>query len=266
MKRRSFVKTSLLAGSLSSLLQSSANAKNMDKNKWESRQWYELRTYLLKDAAQQKLVEDYYQNAAIKAFNKLGSEHIGVFTEIKPEGQTKLLVIIPHNSIENFVSSNDRLMKDASYIKAADAYLNAPATLPAYERIESSLLQAFPMFPQMKAENAKQRIFELRRYESPTEAAGKKKIEMFNEGGEINVFMHVGFHPVFFGECVIGENRPNLTYMLQFADMNEHDASWKKFVDSPEWNKLKAIPDYADAKLISKISSTFWVPTSYSQI
>ncbi len=266
MKRRSFVKTSLLAGSLSSMLQSSAIAKNMDENKAGSRQWYELRTYLLKDNVQQELVENYYQNAAIPAFNKIGSQPVGVFTQMQPDTQTKLLVIIPYNSIDDFTNSNEKLMKDSTYVKAADAYLNAPANSPAYERIESSLLYAFPMYPQIKTKDEKPRLFELRRYESPSEAAGKKKIEMFNEAGEIKVFLGVGFHPVFFSECVIGENRPNLIYMLQFADMQEHDTLWKAFGNSPDWNKLKAIPEYTDAKLISKISSTFWTPTAYSQI
>ncbi len=266
MKRRSFVKTSLLAGSLSSMLQSSVIAKNMNENKAGSQQWYELRMYLLKDNVQQELVENYYQNAAIPALNKAGSKPVGVFTQMQPDTQTKLLVIVPFNSIDDFQNSTDKLMKDGAYLKAADAYLNAPATAPAYERIESSLLHAFEMYPQIKIRNEKPRLFELRRYESSGEAAGKKKIEMFNEGGEINVFLHTGFHPVFFSECVIGENRPNLTYMLQFADMNEHDTSWKAFGSSPEWNKLKSIPEYADAKIVSKITSTFWVPTGYSQI
>ena len=264
MKRRSFVKTSLLAGAMSPIIQAAAGIKGEEKK--QDRQYYELRTYQLKDATQQKLVEDYYEKAAIPALNKIGSHSVGVFTEMKPEGHTKIYVIIPHSSLEVFVDSNDKLMKDEAYIKAADSYLNAPATSPAYERIESSLLYAFRSFPQMKTDALKQRMFELRRYESSGEATGKKKIEMFNEGGEIDVFLQTGFHPVFFSESIVGENRPNLTYMLQFADMNEHDASWKTFGSSPQWNKLKAIPDYADAKIVSKIVSQFLLPTSFSQI
>ena len=265
MKRRSFVKTSLLAGTLSSVMQSSANAKK-EINKAATRNYYELRTYLLKDAAQQKLVEDYYLNAAVAAYNKIGSQHIGIFTEMKPEGQTKIYVLIPYNSIEDFTNSNDKLNKDNVYLKAADAYLNAPSTSPAYERMETSLLYAFRLYPQIKTDASKARMFELRRYESSGEAAGKKKIEMFNDAGEIDVFLQTGFHPVFFSESLIGEARPNLTYMLQFADMNEHDASWKTFGSSPQWNKLKAIPEYADAKIVSKITSTFLVPADFSQI
>lgn len=265
MKRRSFVKTSLLAGAISPVMQAAAGAKHSEEKKTD-RQYYELRIYQLKDDTQQKLVEDYYEKAAIPAMNKTGVRTVGVFTDMKPEAQTKLYVIIPYSSFEDFENCNDKLMKDEAYLKVADGYLNAPATNPAYERIESSLLYAFRLFPQMKTAASKPRMFELRRYESSGEAAGKKKIEMFNEGGEIDVFLQTGFHPVFFSESMIGGYRPNLTYMLQFADMNEHDASWKTFVNSPQWNKLKVIPEYADAKIVSKIVSTFLLPTSYSQI
>ena len=266
MKRRSFVKTSLLAGSIPAMINSTANAENTHTDKAATREYYELRTYLLKDSTQQQLVEDYYKNAAIAAYNKIGSQHIGVFREMKPEGQTKLFVLIPYTSLENFVNSGGKLAKDNTYAEAASAYLAAPSAAPAYERIESSLLYAFRLYPQLKTDASKTRMFELRRYESSGEAAGKKKIEMFNDAGEINVFLQTGFHPVFFSESLIGEARPNLTYMLQFADMNEHDASWKAFGGSPEWNKLKAIPEYADAKIVSKITSTMLVPTAFSQI
>ncbi len=257
MKRRSFVKSSMLAGSIPTLIQSTANATTMTSDKAENRQYYELRTYVLKNETQQQIVEAYFKNAAIPAYNKIGSNHIGVFTEMKPEGQTKVYILIPYQSLEEFVTSNDRLLKNAGYLKEADAYLNAPVTAPAYERIESALLYAFPLYPQLKTMNDKTRMFELRRYESSGEMAGKKKIEMFNEGGEIDVFLQADFHPVFFGESLIGNARPNLTYMLQFDDMAAHDAEWKTFVNSAGWAKLKAIPDYADAKIVSRITSVF---------
>ena len=266
MKRRSFVKTSLLAGSLPVIIQSSAEAKENNSVKATAREYYELRVYSLKDDTQQNLVSDYYKNALIPAYKKTSNKHIGVFTEMKPEGQAKMYVLIPYASMEDFVNSRDKLVKDATYVKAADAYLNAPATAPAYDRIESSLLYGFLKFPQLKLPPAKPRMFELRRYESPGEAAGKKKIEMFNDAGEIDVFLKTGLQPVFFGECLIGPNRPNLTYMLVFDDMAAHDTAWKTFGSSPEWNKLKAIPEYTDAKLISKITSIFLVPADFSQI
>ena len=227
---------------------------------------FELRIYTLKDETQQKLVEDYWQNAAIPALNKLGINPVGVFTELKPTGQTRLIVLIPFKKMEVFLSMSINLDKDTSYQQNASAYLNAPATDPAYDRIESSLLRAFDHMPQLELPGQQTRIFELRRYQSASESAGKKKIEMFNDEGEIDVFKRLGFKPVFYAETLIGTLRPNLTYMLTFDDMAGHDSHWKAFGSDPEWKKISSVPDYSDAKLVSKITSTFLVPVTFSQV
>ncbi|HVX50471.1 MAG TPA: NIPSNAP family protein [Chitinophagaceae bacterium] len=263
MKRRSFVKTSVMGTATALTAALKTSAANPPKQQQE---YYELRIYTLKDAVQQKLVEDYYQNAAIPALNRLGVKNVGVFTELKPAGQTRLFVIACYKNIEHFAAVNAGLDNDAAYQQQAAAYLQAPAAAPAYERIESSLLKAFAHMPHMQAPAATPRIFELRQYQSASEAAGKKKIEMFNDEGEIDIFKRLGFKPVFFGETVIGGDRPNLTYMVTFDDMAAHDAHWKSFGSDPEWKKISTVPGYADALLVSKITPTFLVPVSYSQV
>ncbi|WP_147203232.1 NIPSNAP family protein [Segetibacter aerophilus] len=266
MKRRSFVKASMLTGSLTGLSAMVAKASEKDFFAKSSPEFYELRVYTLKNSAQQKLVEDYFQNAAIPALNRLGSKNIGVFTEQKPEGQSKLYAVIPFNSAKDFMDITDKLAKDTTYQQAGAAYLNAPAKEPAYDRIQSSFLKAFSGMPKIQVPENKSRIFELRRYESASEAAGKKKIDMFDNVGEIAIFKRVGLTPVFFGETIIGEMRPNLTYMLTFDDMAEHDKNWKAFGSDPEWARIKAIPGYEDANIVSRITRTFLVPTSFSQV
>jgi hypothetical protein len=265
MKRRTFVKTSLLTGSLAGVAPLLNPNLAAAQAKAAKREYFELRVYTLKDETQQKLVENYFRQAAIPALNKLGSKNIGVFTEQQPTGQTKIYAVIPFKSLDDFVKMSERLAADKTYQQAGTTYLNAPATEPAYERIESSLLEAFAGMPTLEAPEKKERLFELRRYESSGEAAGKKKIEMFNKG-EIAIFRRTGLTPVFFGEVLIGERRPNLTYMLTFDDMAEHDRNWKTFGSDPEWKKISSMPEYADAKIVSKITRTFLVPTSFSQI
>ncbi|MFT3934300.1 MAG: NIPSNAP family protein [Chitinophagaceae bacterium] len=262
MKRRSFVKTSII----SSILPGAASASMLAENKKEKRQYYELRVYTLKDESQQALIENYFEKAAIPALNRIGIKNIGVFKELKPQGQTKMYVLIPFESMEDFVQAENKLAADAVYQQAGVNYLQAPATAPAYDRIESSLLFAFEHMPVLAIPQQGNRIFELRRYESASETAGKTKIKVFNEGGEIDIFKSVGLTPVFFGETIIGGLRPNLTYMLTYPDMAAHDASWKKFVNDPRWLAIKAVPDYADAKIVSHITNTFLVPASCSQI
>jgi hypothetical protein len=262
MKRRNFVKSSLLLPALPGIITS----KSSDMPKKKKQEWYEWRVYTLKDETQQKLVEDYFGQALIPAMNRLGSKNIGLFKELKPEAQTRLFAIIPYADINNYLEAETKLAKDAAYQTAAAAYLAAPSTAPAYDRIQSSLLKAFDGMPAIEVPEKKDRIFELRRYESATESAGKKKIEMFNQAGEIAIFRRVGLTPVFFGEAVIGDMRPNLTYMLTFDDMAEHDKNWKTFGSDPDWKKISSMPEYADSKIVSRITRTFLVPCSASQV
>jgi hypothetical protein len=267
MKRRSFVKTSILTATISSLAPAVGVALNvLNVQKKSPQEFYELRIYTLKNEVQQKLVENYFQNAFIPAYNRLGVQKVGVFSELKPTGQTKLYIIIPFKSVSDILKIQDKLAGDALYNEAGKDYLHAPAAEPAYERIEVSLLKAFAHMPVLEAGEKKSGLFELRRYESAGELAAKKKIEMFNTVGEIDIFKRVGLRPVFFGETVVGSFMPNLTYMLSFDSMAEHDRIWKLFGSDPEWKRISSIPEYADSKIVSRITSTFLIPTAFSQI
>lgn len=267
MKRRSFVKASLLTGSLSGISNMAGFASDHSATQKKGKEeFYELRTYLLKNQEQQKLVEDYFRDAAIPALNRLGSRNIGVFRELTPGEVAKLFVLIPFPSLGDFLRVHERLANDAAYLKTGALYLEAPATAAAYERIESSIFKAFSGMPKIEVPEKKSRIFELRRYESSGEMAAKKKIEMFNSAGEISIFKRVGLTPVFFGEALIGQAMPNLTYMLTFDDMAEHDQNWKTFGSDPDWKKISAMPEYANAKIVSKITRTFLTPADFSQV
>ena len=101
-------------------------------------------------------------------------------------------------------------------------------------------------------------------YESHNEQAGKKKVEMFNAGGEIAIFRKTGLRPVFFGESLTGPRLPNLVYMLSFEDMQARDKSWETFRIDTEWKKLSANSVYKDT--VSNITDIILRPTAYSQI
>ena len=263
MKRRSFVKAAAIGAAL---VPAVGNAMKTDPQNTSAQEFYELRVYTLKDAAQQHLVQDYLSKAYIPTLNRLGVMHVGVFTELKPAAYTRLFVLIPYSGLDQFTKVAAALEHDGAYIIQAMPYLNAPATAPAYERIESSLLKAFAHTPKLVLPGTKPRMFELRQYQSAGESAGKKKIEMFNDQGEIDIFKRLGFKPVFFAETLIGGLRPNLTYMVTFDDMAAHDAHWKSFVDDAQWKQISTVPEYADALLVSKITSTYLVPAAFSQV
>ena len=112
---------------------------------------------------------------------------------------------------------------------------------------------------------ARSRIFELRTYESHSERAARKKIEMF-ESAEIAIFRRAGLQPVFFGETLVGSQLPNLTYMLVYENMAAHDKQWSAFSSDPEWKKLSTTPGYTDPEIVSNITNVYLRPATYSQI
>jgi uncharacterized protein (DUF1330 family) len=265
MQRRRFLRASVLTATVAGLSPGvTLAAEDNESQKRKKQEFYELREYTFTSETQQKLVEDYYEKAAIPALNRLGNKNIGVFRELEAKGQARLFVLIPFSSFEAFTSMRDSLVKDKTYQTDAAAYLKADAKNPAYSRIQSSLLRSFANMPNLMVTEKKPRLLELRRYESHSELAGINKIHMFNEGGEIEIFKRVGLDPVFFGETLVGEKIPNLTYMIAFDDMAEHDKNWKVFSADPDWVKIKDLPLYKDT--VSTITRTFLAPADFSQV
>ena len=115
----------------------------------------------------------------------------------------------------------------------------------------------------MKVPQQTDRLLELRIYESFDEDAARRKITMFNKD-ELPIFDETGLHTVFFGETLIGEKLPQLTYMLVFNDMAERDRNWQAFIDHPEWKRISQLPEYANS--VSQVNRIFLVPTDYSQV
>ena len=87
---------------------------------------------------------------------------------------------------------------------------------------------------------------------------------MFNEGGEINIFVRLGFNPVFYAQTIMGGKQPNLVYMTTFDNRKSRDEHWKAFGADSEWNRIKALPEYDHA--MTKNETHFLTPTEYSQI
>jgi hypothetical protein len=256
MKRRSFLTASIATACAAGAAGAAEEAK--------TRQMYELRTYALKPG-KQAILDAYLSKAYIPAVKRLGSGPVGVFVEKEGE-QVKVYVLVVHPSAEAAATLSTRLGDDAEYGKAAAEYLAAVAADPVYSRIESSLLRAIDGMPKLdKPDTSKPRLLNLRIYESHNERASKKKIEMFNKG-EIGIFRRVGLTPVFFAEAIVGSLMPNLTYMLVFPDEDGRKAAWDRFRTDAEWLKLKAIPEYADKEIVSRITNKVLAPTAYSEI
>jgi hypothetical protein len=268
MNRRSFLASSVtasaLAGGSGLIPRASASA-----TPGPSPEYIELRLYHLRRGQQHTQFDEYLRTAWVPAMNRIGISPIGVFeVMVGPENPT-MYAVIPYKSLDVMAGSWARLTADPEFQKNGAAVLNAPPSEPAIVRMENSLMVAFDGMPRLQAPNfgekQKSRIFELRTYESHSKKANRKKIEMFNTA-EMVIFQRTGLVSVFFGDTLIGQKMPQLTYMLAFDSMESHDKNWAAFAADPDWKRLSTAPGNTDGEIVSSISNVFLRPTSYSQI
>ena len=259
MNRRNFIQQSTLAAASTSALPFASS-----KATQPAREYYEFRTYELRNGGKRSVVDAYWKTAMIPALNALGVRRVGVFIEMGQSEPPKFYVLLPYTSLDQWAQARQQLDQQPSYQNNSKAYFEkSTPDSPNFLRYQSSLMIAFEGLPQMKVPEQKERLFELRTYESHDEDAAQRKVDMFNRE-EFSIFDATGLHTVFFGETLIGDQLPQLTYMLVFDDMAERDRNWAAFLNHPEWHRASQLPEYANT--VSRIDRTFLVPTSYSQV
>ena len=256
MNRRNFLQQSALAAAGTGALSfTPAQA---------AREYYELRVYELRNGGKRSVVDAYWKDAMIPSLNALGVRNVGVFTEMGQPEPPKLYVLLPYTSLDQWMQTQQRLDQQPAYQRNSEAYFEqGTPESPNFLRYENSLMLAFEGLPQMKVPEQNERLFELRTYESFDEDAARRKIMMFNKD-ELTIFDKTGLHTVFFGETLVGDKLPQLTYMLVFSDIAERDQNWNAFINDPDWKRVSQLPEYADS--VSRVNRTFLVPTDYSQV
>jgi len=235
------------------------------------REFVEIRTYTCSSVEKRNGLREIFDAALIPALNRQGIKKVGVFWSdaVVNDGNaayaTNLFVVIPHPTYESFVAGDRKLLADERFMRDAAAIFNAPMADPLYDACSCALLQAFATCPQVrKVASSSERVLQLRIYNSYTIERNARKIEMFEQGGEIGIFRACGMEPVFFGQTLAGDRMANLTYMLGFSNKEEKEAAWKKFRAHPEWLKLKADPRYKDTA--NKITNILLRPSKGSQL
>jgi hypothetical protein len=264
MQRRQF-----LAASLASSAAALTPGSMAQPAGGRAREFYQMRRYALESGPQSRLTEGYLSDALIPAVTKLGMGPVGAFRLDFGNETPVYYVLIPGPDAAALAEVDLHLGHDEEFLKAADPFWSAPASAPAFQRVEYSLLAAFEGWPRLTpppSSAAKtKRIFQLRTYESPSYKDHAVKVKMFHSG-EFEIFAKAGFHMVFFGDTLIGSRMPNLTYMLSFADSAELDAKWDVFRDDPNWKKLSADPQFAFEPIVSNITNLLLSPLNASQI
>ena len=266
MERRTFVSASLAVSALSL----AGSAKGAGQTASASPEYYDLRRYQLTNGPGTKLTENYFADALIPALNRLSIGPVGAFSVYFGPETPAYYLLMPSTKLETLVTADLALAQDALFVKAGAPFWDAPAGSPPFTGIESSLLRAFAGYPRVtppaSAATKGKRIYQLRQYQSPTNAYHVRKVEMFHEG-EFGIFEKAGAHGVFYADALVGPRLPNLTYMLSFPDMAALEASWEKFGADPDWKKLSNDPKFKlEPPTVSNITSLVLRPLGCSQI
>ena len=230
--------------------------------------YYEVKIYRITGPAQEAMIDAYLRDAYLPALHRAGIPTVGVFKPVEADTAfgKMIYVFIPYKTIEEYTLLADKLGKDQVYATAGKAFIDAPFDNPPFIRYESILALAFRNMPEFRVPKfstpRSERIYEFRSYESGTEAKATKKIQMFNEGGEIGIFESVGANAVFYAKVIMGSQMPRLLYMTTYADMKSHDEHWVAFRNHPDWKKISAMDEYKNST--SKTKPYLLHPTSYS--
>jgi len=231
---------------------------------------YELRTYGLVNGPMKARLDTYLKDAFIPAARRAGCGPVGAFTVAIGPGSPAVHLLVPHPTIADFLALPDRLAADARYTSAAAPFANATPQSPAYASLDVKLMRAFPHFPRVEVPDAADgktaRIFELRTYKSHSHKAGATKVDMFDTGGEIELFRRTGLKPVFFAQDLTGPSVPSLTYMLTFPDFATRARNWGTFGADPAWHRMISTPGLTDPEITTGIDNAILSPTPYSQI
>ncbi len=229
-------------------------------------QFYQIKVYHCKSNEQIALTDQFLQTDYLPALHQSGLNSIGVYKPIDNDtsADKRIFIFIPLQSLEQIISLDETTAGKTKLTTYADAVYNDPP----YQRIETIVLKAFKNmkhFKQPSLTGVKQeRVYELRSYEGATEKLYRKKVEMFNEGGEIGIFSRLNFNAVFYSEVIAGSHMPNLMYMTCFNSIKDREEHWKAFKDDAEWKRLSGLPEYQHT--VSKSDIILMHPTEYSEL
>ncbi len=240
------------------------------QGKKNKQQFYQLKIYHFSTVQQEQVLDAYFKNALLPALHRNGIDKAGIFKAIANDtaSDKTIYVLVPFKSLDDMQKTATKIEEDPVYKTAGADFINTHYKSPAYTRMEVVLLKAFSLAPDIKIPSLntpkKDRVYELRSYESASEKIFKNKVHMFNEGDEIGLFKRLNFNAVFYSEVVAGSKMPNLMYMTSFENMDDRNAHWKAFVNDTAWIKLKTMPQYQNN--VSHIDITFLRGVDYSDL
>ena len=252
MKRRFFF--ALLTGAMMTCFVSKSEAQVNDG------QIQEWRIYNFQMGGSAARLDKLMTDILLPLYKSMGIE-VGCFREYHQNSPVVYYFIFVYPSFDAYLKANDILLQNSAFVEAMKE--DAAANRPMFFRYDSYLCRPFEAWKKVTPVTGKT-IFEWRKYDSANIEAGTRKVQMFNQG-EIAIFVECGINPFCFGQIVAGKDMPGLIYVTHFNDMADRDASWAKFSSHPEWQRMRAAPEWVNAT-IQNNRVVFLTPLPYSPI
>jgi len=230
----------------------------------------ELRHYHMRNNVDQQMARtsEFIEKHALPAGKRAGGEVSAAFANLISPSGPFLLLVNSYPSLAAMETAQQKLAADKEFSEALEAYYAKPGV--GYQRVDVTLLRAIDSMPKIEPpaieSNKPLRVFELRTYESNNSATLRRKVKMFEEGGELGIFRRVGIRPVFFGMAIAGTNLPNLSYLVCYDDLAGREKAWRTFLADPEWVKLRGTPGLSDAEIVSNISNVMLRALPFSPV
>ena len=273
MERREFLKTACATGAVAAVASGTALAQTNPGGR-SNRAIIEFREYHCKSPEKKQKLIEILDKAMIPALNRQGITPVGVFetsaelnagdNSYDKANDLKVYLLCQYN-MRQLLTATSQLLADETYMNDAAELFEAPMRDPIYENCESTIMRGFEHCPQIEVPNMEpSRVLQIRYYKSYNIERNAAKIEMFDTGGELELFRKFNMLPVFFGETLAGRMMPNMTYMLSFKNEEERAKCWPRFATSPEWKELSGNPKYKDTA--NKIVNILLKPSPKSQI
>jgi hypothetical protein len=214
-----------------------------------AKSYYEATVYHFATDKQGSLIDGYLENSFLPALHQLGLK-AGVFRPIANDTakDKTVFVLVEHPTFQSILDTRGKLRALVPTLGSSKDFTGTPYDAPAFNRKEISILEAWPKALKLKEPNLKspkaEHVYEWRSYESATEDLHVNKVQMFNEGGEVDLFERLNFNAIFYSSVIAGARMPNLVYLTSFENLADRDAHWKTFGDDPFWKKLSSSPEY----------------------
>ncbi len=232
---------------LSAMLCAGAGTQTAAAQSAPATEIYEWRIYTLADEAGGALLDEFFRDHLIPAYNRYGVE-VGVFAPAAdyrefPAGGRYMLVAWP--DMETFHRVSRQVRDDAGLATGGAGYFDASAKKPAYTNVETYLCEQLSHGPKFSRPGAGRELLEFRVYRSPNMEANERKIKMF-EQGEIATFDKTGVNGVFYGRTLAGPRMASLAYLTWYTGAEARREAWDKFGAHPDWVAMRGLPQYAN--------------------